>query len=90
MNSNNTYKSEKLPLVAFLLVRGNCDLAGTEPIPGSRTVKFLLSKQPTKEDVEAYFSGEGLVSALRFSETLTNLKAIAWEAKRLSAEGANP
>ena len=89
VKSSETYKSEKLPFVAFLLVTGKCELAGTESTPSSRIVTFLLSRQPTKEDIEAYFSGEGCVSARRFSETLTNLKGIAWEAKRLSAEGAN-
>jgi len=82
MNENSPYKTEKLTFAAYLIASGKCELVGTEPTPGSRNATFLLSKQPSDEDVSAFFTGSGQVSALRYSEVINSLKGVAYEARK--------
>ena len=81
MNAN-TYKTEKLTFAAYLIATGKAELVGTEPTPGSRQVTFVLSKHPSDEDISAFFTGSGKVSALRFSEVINSLKGVAHETRR--------
>ena len=82
MKSNPAYKTEKLTFAAYLIASGKCDLVGTEPTPGSHNVTFLLSKHPSDNDVSAFFTGSGQVSALRYSEVINSLKGVAYEARK--------
>lgn len=83
MKGNSTYKTQKLPFASFLIVSGKAELVGVEPTPGSRNVTFILSRQPSDEEISAFFTGSGQVSALRYSESLNCLKGVAYEAKRV-------
>lgn len=82
MKGNSNYKTEKLTFAAYLIASGKCELVGTEPTTGSSKVIFLLSKQPSDEDVSAFFTGSGQVSALRYSEVINSLKGVAYEARK--------
>ena len=76
------YQTDKLSLAAYLIAADMAQLAGVAPVEGSSRVAFRLSEAPTPEQLARYFSGEATVSALRFSDTLSNLKAAIFEAKR--------
>ena len=76
------YQTDKLSLAAYLVAAGIARLSGVLPIDGSAKVAFRLSEAPSPEQLARYFSGEATVSALRFSDTLSNLKAAVFEAKR--------
>ena len=76
------YQTDKLSLAAYLVAAGIAQLAGVSPIEGSGKVAFRLSEAPSPEQLARYFSGEATVSALRFGDALSNLKAAVFEAKR--------
>ena len=82
MIANKHYKTEKLTFAAYLIASGKADLVGTEPIPGSRNVTFLLSRHPSDGEISAFFTGSGQVSALRYSEVINSLKGVAYEARK--------
>ncbi|MFH1374366.1 MAG: hypothetical protein ABII79_11270 [bacterium] len=86
MNENSPYKTEKLILAAYLIAAGKCELIGTEPTPGSRMVTFVLSKQPSDEDVSAFFTGSAVISALRYAESINSCKGVAYEARKRSQQ----
>ena len=85
MAPKSTYKTEKLTFAAYLIASGKAELVGTESTPGSRNVTFVLSKRPSDEDISAFFTGSGQVSALRFSEVINSLKGVAYEARKGNA-----
>lgn len=74
--------TEKLTFAAYLIASGKSELVGTEPIPGSRNVAFVLSEAPTQEDLKGFFAGTAQVSALRFSEVINSLKGVSYEARK--------
>ena len=82
MTANTYYKTEKLTFASYLIASGKVELVGTEPTPGSRNVTFILSKKPTDEQISGFFNGSAQVSALRYSEVISSLKGIAFEARR--------
>ena len=82
MKNRITYKTEKLTFAAYLIATNKCGLAGTEPTPGSRNVTFILSRHPSDEEIAAFFTGSGQVSALRYSEVISSLKGVAYEARK--------
>lgn len=86
-NLSNHYQTEKLAFAAYLISAGKSDLLGVKQVGGGRTLGFLLSEVPSEEDVAAFFNGSGMVSALRYSESLANLKSAIFEAKRAIAAG---
>jgi len=82
MTANTHYKTEKLTFAAYLIASGKTELVGTEPTPGSRNVTFVLSREPSDEEISGYFNGSAQVSALRYSETISSLKGIAFESRK--------
>lgn len=87
MTTNNKYLTEKLTFAAYLIASGKCELVGTEPVPGSRNVVFVLSENPSDEEISGFFNGSAQVSALRYSEVISSLKGIAFEARKKNTEG---
>ena len=77
-----TWNTVKLNLAAFLIAADIAQLVETHCSPASSSVTFRLSQEPTPEQLTSFFSGTGQVSALAFSNALTNLKAAVFEAKR--------
>jgi len=85
MKSNSTFQTEKLTWAAYLISAGKAKLVRAEPIPGTHNVTFILEGEPgtpTQEDLSGFFTGTAQVSALRFSEVITSLKAISYEARK--------
>ena len=74
------FRTTKMALAAYVLATGRATLIGTEPDEGSSRVSFLLSQTPTKEEITSYYSGSGTVSALRYWEALSSLRAAAYAA----------
>ena len=80
---NNThYKSEKLTFCAWLIAVGKATLVGTEPTGYGKQMFFILSKCPTEKEVSEFYSGEGIVSALEYSEVMARLKSIVYERRK--------
>jgi len=79
----DTYRTEKLIFAAYLIAAGKATLTGAETIPHGKNVIFILSREPTDEDITEFFSGEARVSALRYAEAINTLKSVAYEGRRL-------
>ena len=76
------YRTEKLTFASYLIAAGKAELVGTEPIGNGRNVLFVLSMEPSQNDLAGFFGGAATVSALRYSETMNTLKGMAHEARR--------
>jgi len=80
----NSYETDKLNLAAYLIASGAVDLVRAY-CPGSGSiVMFVLSRTPTENQISSFFNGTGMVSARKYADTLANLKAAVFEAKRSS------
>lgn len=76
------YESEKLIFCAWLIATGKARLIGTKPTGNGRQVAFLLSHVPSDKEVAEFFGGTATVPALRYAETIANLKSAAYEGIR--------
>jgi len=65
-----------------LIAIGKARLIGTRPTGNGRQVAFLLSYVPSDEEVAEFFGGTATVPALRYAETIANLKSAAYEGMR--------
>ncbi len=86
-SQNSEYTTDKLALAAFLVCSGASQLVRAYCQPGGRVVVFQLSPHPDDDQIAAFFSGMGKVSALEYHNTLSNLKSMVFEAKRLHNKG---
>jgi len=82
MKSNSTYKTSKLTFAAYLIASGKAELVSTVLTPGNHNVTFVLSREPSDGEISGFFSGSAQVSALRYSEAISSLKGIAFEARK--------
>jgi len=82
MTDQSSYVTEKLILAAYLIASGKADLLSARSSPGNANVSFVLSTIPTRQEITDFFNGVAQVSALRYSEAITNLKSIAHEERR--------
>lgn len=80
-SARTKYSTGKLTFAAHLLASGKAQLLGTEPVPGSTKVAFVLSPHPATGDIEAFFNGSAIVSALHYSEAINRLKGVAYEGR---------
>ncbi len=78
----DSYETEKLTFAAYLLAAEKSELLGVRPVGRGKAVAFVLSQSPSTDDVTAFFSGAGAVSALRYAETINTLKSVAHEVHR--------
>jgi len=81
-NPSPVYVSEKLIFCAWLVATGKAKLTGTRPTGNGRQVAFLLSYVPSEEEVAEFFGGTATVPALKYAETIANLKSAAYEGLR--------
>ena len=81
--AHKPYRTEKLTFAAYLVATGKAGLQGTEPNGQSKNVLFVLSHEPSQDEITAFFSGAAQVSALRFAEAISTLKSAAYEARRV-------
>jgi hypothetical protein len=81
------YQTERLTFASYLIAAGRSQLHAVRQNGNSRALLFVLAGAPSDEDVAAFFSGSGEVSALRYSEAMANLKCAVFEAKRAIEAG---
>ena len=81
------FETEKLNLAAYLIASGSAELVRTYQSSSGAPVTFALSRWPSQETIASFFTGTGVVSALKYSEALTNLKSAVFETKRAYAVG---
>ncbi|MBU8934156.1 MAG: hypothetical protein KOO62_09145 [candidate division Zixibacteria bacterium] len=79
---SSVYETDKLNLAAYLITSKVSILERAYCPDGGQQVVFSLTPEPTQDQVAAFFSGQGQVSALAYNNTLSNLKAAVFEAKR--------
>ena len=82
------YQTARLGLAAYLIARGDCSLVEVNRLDDSR-FQFTLTPSPLTGKVQSYFDGSGHVSALAYNNTLSNLKAALFEAKRSQRRSPN-
>lgn len=87
MNRTTKWETDKLNLAAYLITAGISDFVGTAP--AGHRVKFQFAEEPEPDALTDYYTGAGKVSALRYSEALTSLKAAIFEIKRGSQASAS-
>jgi hypothetical protein len=81
-SKSDLYETEKLTFAAYIVASGKARFISTSPVPGSKIVSFILSNPPADGDVDNFFSGKAMVSAIKFAAALNTLKSAAFEAKR--------
>jgi len=86
MNYVDDYRTANLALAAYLITATDAELLGAQVGGVACNVEFVLSREPTGEEVSVFFGGTGLVSALKFSEALSRLKSVVHETTRLRRE----
>ncbi len=79
VGKSRSYRTEKLIFAAYLIALDKAELVGVEPSGIGKNVTFVLSNSPTDEDLAGFFNGAGLVSALRFAESINALKGASHE-----------
>lgn len=82
MEEKPVYETDRLNFAAYLITSGKSKLTGCRPKGDGRTVIFQLSAKPDQDTINRFYSGDGLISAFQYEQTLKMLKGRAIEMRR--------